>query len=205
MRAGPAEECGTKEAFERDPQRFWHHYLQLVRATAEVQPCGAHDALEALGKLRVLITQNVDGLHRTAGSHDVIEHHGRPDILACLACGSEREQKISELSSAPMWRCGEIMKPSLVRFGDALPRAPWARAEELARACAVCLIVGTSGVVYPAARMPVLAFEAGAPLCQVDLEATGLTHTGCVRWYVQGPASPSPSSGPELLTWATLD
>jgi NAD-dependent deacetylase len=187
----PPEVYGTIEAFREDPKRFWTFYLELARLCGSARPNPAHAALaklEALELVDSVITQNVDGLHQAAGSKNVIELHGSPDALVCLDCRSRRKARIAELTAPPPCECGAIMKPDVVLFNEMLPLEAIERAQELARRCDVCLVVGTSAIVYPAATIPEIAFEHGATLCEFNLEPTSLTHTGRVRHFIEGSA-----------------
>ncbi len=188
----PPEEYATIDAFRADPTRFWRFYLELARTVAGASPNAGHLALarlEQLGALAAVITQNVDGLHQAAGSREVLELHGAADALVCLACEARRRERIAALTGPPRCVCGEVMKPDVVLFGEALPLDTLARAQDLAERCDVCLVIGTSAEVYPAASIPERAFAAGATLCELNLESTSLTHSGRVRWIVQGAAS----------------
>jgi NAD-dependent deacetylase len=187
----PPDEYGTIEAFRADPVRFWGFYLELARTFAGARPNPAHTALarlEALGFLHHVITQNVDGLHEAGGSKNVIALHGTPDALVCLSCGARRKERIALLTEPPQCACGAILKPDVVLFNEELPRPAIAFAQDLAARCDVCLVIGTSAAVHPAATIPEIAFKRGAILCEVNLEATSLTHTGRVRRFLQGSA-----------------
>lgn len=199
----PPEEYGTIDAFRADPIRFWSVYLELARTFAAAKPNAAHAALarlEELGLLHHVITQNVDGLHQAAGSKSLIELHGRPDALVCLSCGARRAEKIAALTGPPRCECGAVMKPDVVLFNEELPRAALASAQELASRCDVCLVIGTSASVYPAATIPEIAFKRGAVLCEINREATSLTHTGRVGRFLEGSASAVLSRLVGLLT-----
>jgi NAD-dependent deacetylase len=196
------EVYGTIEAFRDDPERFWSFYLELARLCSSAKPNPAHEALaklEALGKLDHVITENVDGLHQAAGSKGVIEIHGGADRLVCLECRARRPEKIAALTSSPRCECGAVMKPDVVLFNEMLPFDAIDEAQELARRCDVCLVIGTSAVVYPAATIPEIAFENGATLCEINIEPTGLTHTGKVRHFLEGKASETLSRLVSLL------
>jgi NAD-dependent deacetylase len=132
----PPDEYGTIQAFRADPARFWRFYLELVRTIGAARPNPAHVALarlEALGVLRHVITQNVDGLHGAAGSRSVIELHGSPDALVCLACGARRAERIAALAAPPVCACGEVMKPDVTLFNEEVSRPALQRAQDLAR------------------------------------------------------------------------
>jgi NAD-dependent deacetylase len=198
----PPELHGTIEAFRENPERFWTFYLELSRLCGDARPNQAHLALaklESAGLIDHVITQNVDGLHQAAGSKSVIELHGSPDALICLACRSRRRARIAELTSPPRCECGAILKPDVVLFNEMLPLEAIEKAQELARRCDVCLVVGTSAVVYPAATIPEIAFEHGATVCEFNLESTSLTHSGKVRHFIEGSASATLSRLQDLL------
>lgn len=198
----PPEEYGTIEAFRAAPERFWKFYLELARTFAAAKPNVAHTALarlESMGVLHHVITQNVDGLHEAAGSRSVIKLHGSPDALVCLACGARREERIAALGGPPRCECGAIMKPDVVLFNEELSRAEIESAQELAAKCDVCLVIGTSASVHPATTIPEIAFKRGAILCEINREATSLTHTGRVRRFLQGSAGPLLGRLVELL------
>ena len=188
----PPEEFGTLEAFLADPRRWWGFYRALARAFAQVAPNPAHHSLAELGRLGLLdavITQNVDRLHQRAGNRQVIELHGSDQRLKCVVCQTATEAEAPLEGDPPECaRCGQTLKPDVVLFGEALPPGVIEAAQELARQSDVCLVVGTSAVVYPAASIPEIVARNGGTVCQFDLESTDLTHLGHVRWFIEGPA-----------------
>jgi NAD-dependent deacetylase len=187
----PPEVYGTIEAFRDNPERFWTFWLELVKVCSGAKPNPAHEALaklEAMELIDGVITQNVDGLQQAAGSKNVIELHGGADALVCIECRARRRERIAALTGPPRCECGAILKPDVVLFNEMLPFAAIEKAQELARKCDVCLVVGTSAVVYPAASIPEIAFEHGATVCEFNLESTSLTHTGRVRHFIEGSA-----------------
>lgn len=199
----PPEVYGTIEAFRENPERFWTFWLELVRLCAGATPNPAHEALaklEAMGLIDGVVTQNVDGLHQAAGSKNVIELHGGADALVCLDCRARRRERIAALTAPPRCGCGAILKPDVVLFNEMLPFGAIEKAQELARKCDVCLVVGTSAVVYPAASIPEIAFEHGATVCEFNLESTSLTHTGRVRHFIEGSAGNTLTRLVELLS-----
>ncbi len=198
----PPEVYGTIEAFRENPERFWTFWLELVRLCSGAKPNPAHQALakiEAMGLIHWVITQNVDGLHQAAGSKNVIELHGGADALVCIECRAQRRERVAALTGPPRCECGAIMKPDVVLFNEMLPFAAIEKAQDLARKCDVCLVVGTSAVVYPAASIPESAFEHGATVCEFNLESTGLTHTGRVRHFIEGSAGATLARLADLL------
>ncbi|MBX3468798.1 MAG: NAD-dependent deacylase [Planctomycetes bacterium] len=186
----PPEEHATADALREDPARCWAMFRALAATCAGVAPNPAHEALawlERVGRLEAVITQNVDGLHRRARSREVLELHGTPGVLRCDGCGARREADVAAVEGVPRCACGGVERPDVVLFGEVLAAATLHRAQDLARSCDVCLVVGTSAVVWPAASIAHLAFEHGATVVQFDLEPTELSLAGRVHHFVRGP------------------
>ena len=161
---------------------------------AEAEPNPAHYAiaeLHRLGRLDCVITQNVDNLHQKAGVPEdrVLELHGNMRRVVCMGCGSrfpmpDMVQKVKEgMESPDCPRCHGILKPDAVLFGEALPLVTLREATHRAQKCDLCLVIGSTLVIYPAAYVPAYAREAGAKLAIVNLTATPLDHdaTVCIR------------------------
>jgi len=173
-----AAELATPEAFRRDPELVWRWYLWRRELVAAARPNPAHLALAELeGRLPglVLVTQNVDGLHRRAGSRRVIELHGDLTRTRCADCGRRREDPVDLASGVPRCACGGLLRPDVVWFGEMLPAAALTEAAAAARACDVLLSVGTSSLVYPAAGLPYEALTGGATVVEVNPQPTPLT------------------------------
>lgn len=174
-----AEDLATPEAFARDPRLVWEWYDWRRGRIAAARPNPAHEALVLLENRCpgfALITQNVDGLHDLAGSRHVIKLHGDIWTLRCQRCGavkSDRRVPLPEIP--PRCSCGELLRPGVVWFGEALPPAAWQAAVQAAESCAVFLVVGTSAAVYPAAGLPMVAKNRGAKLIEINFEPTALT------------------------------
>jgi NAD-dependent protein deacetylase/lipoamidase len=170
------EDLATPEAFARDPKLSWQWYDWRRQRVAAAQPNAGHRALarlESAGAQFALITQNVDGLHRAAGSRNVIELHGSIWRLRCLDCALETDNREAPLREIPpRCACGGLLRPGVVWFGEALPAHAIERAVHAARECDVFLVCGTSAVVYPAAALPERALAAGARVIEVNLEET---------------------------------
>ncbi len=152
-----AEDLATPEAFERDPLLVWEWYRYRRQIVAPCEPNPAHLALVSLEE-RVddftLITQNVDGLHRRAGSRRVLEIHGNMFLIRCTGCGRERMVRDDDFSLPPRCEeCGEMERPGVVWFGESLPSDVIMAAEKALVQADLFLIVGTSGLVYPAAGL----------------------------------------------------
>jgi len=166
-------EYATIDAFRRDPEKVWDFYSKRLGLLAEAEPNGAHLALaelERAGLVEAVITQNVDRLHERAGSQDVIEVHGSLRTSSCLDCGhSEPFDRVVELLPVPRCeRCGAVLKPDVVMFGELLPQEAIDRASELARRAGLFLVVGSSLEVYPVSGLPEEALANGATLAIVN-------------------------------------
>ncbi|MDI6710662.1 MAG: NAD-dependent deacylase [Bacillota bacterium] len=161
-RYDPAEVCSV-EALHRDPARFWRFNLRWWRGCREAQPNAAHRALAALeraGLLRGVITQNIDGLHRAAGS-TVWEVHGHLRTCRCMRCDRRHDfacllEQIDDGADVPRCPCGGMLRPDVVLFGDAMGKDYW-RATQVLTGCQMLLVVGSSLQVYPVAGLPRLA------------------------------------------------
>jgi NAD-dependent deacetylase len=168
-------EVAHVDVFERDPARFWSYYRPRFQALGDKRPNRAHEALaelEARGLLAGVITQNIDRLHRAAGSRNVVEVHGSIATSTCTACGEQYEiERVEALFDAAgvavCGECGEAVKPDVVLFGELLPEAAMAAAQELAERAELMLCVGSSLIVHPVAGLPGLTLESGGRLAIV--------------------------------------
>jgi NAD-dependent deacetylase len=164
----------SPEGFAADPRLVWRWYAWRRQLIASAAPNAGHLALARAGRRFerfALITQNVDGLHARAGSSDVIELHGNILRTKCFAECGVRYDAPEELPSGEPPRCpscGSWLRPDVVWFGEMLDPAVLARAEEAASLCDLMLVVGTSGLVYPAAGLPALARRGGARVIVVN-------------------------------------
>jgi NAD-dependent deacetylase len=159
------------DAWRRDPDRFWGYYAQRFMSLRGKRPNRAHEIvveLERRGLVRAVITQNVDRLHRAAGSVDLVEVHGSIEHSVCMECGGlyTLEQVSAKLeadaSSAPECdACVAPLKPDVVLFGELLPEAALDRAYRLARDADLILCIGSSLEVHPAGGLPQVTLEAG--------------------------------------------
>jgi NAD-dependent deacetylase len=151
------------DAWRADPERFWHFYGNRFQTLEDKEPNGAHRALvelERRGKLDAVITQNIDRLHRRAGTRELIEVHGTIEHSSCLACRAQypidqvRARLDQSPISVPECDCGEPLKPDVVLFGEFLPEGALERAYALAAGADVLLCVGSSLEVHPIAQLP---------------------------------------------------
>jgi NAD-dependent deacetylase len=183
------QDLATPEAFARDPEIVWRWYQWRRRVHADVAPNAGHRAIaafEARLPETVLVTQNVDRLHELAGSPAPIHLHGSVFRNKCAGCGVAMPEVPHDLEAPPRCAaCGGLCRPDIVWFGESLPEAPWKAAVDAAVAAEVVIAVGTSATVHPAARIPLLAREAGALVVQVNPEPTSLDR---VAVNLRGPA-----------------
>lgn len=173
------EKLATAQGFLSDPPLVWRWYAERRRKLEEVQPNPGHYALAALEKSKsvTIITQNIDGLHRLAGSSTVIELHGNLKHYKCFDCEKPAPIALEDLGEEPPFcqYCSGLIRPDVVWFGEYLPEDALRAANAISRACDLMLVVGTSGLVYPAAGLPALAKEFGATLIEVNPEETAIS------------------------------
>jgi NAD-dependent deacetylase len=178
------------DAFHRDPERFWSFYGKRFQTLDDKRPNRAHLALAALegaGLLDAVITQNIDRLHRKAGSVNLIEVHGSIDSSSCLSCGASftladvRERQAADPRGVPRCACGTALKPDVILFGEYLPFAALARAERLAASADLLLCVGSSLEVHPVAGLPELTLAAGGKVAILTKGPTPFDRVAAVR------------------------
>jgi len=184
------EDLANLEAFNRNPDLVWEWYLSRRQRIAEVRPNPGHECLARLERRLpafTLVTQNVDGLHRQAGSARIVELHGNIWRSVCARrCGNMVDEspwktRLDAVDSAPTPKevprcvCGALMRPDVVWFGESLDAEVLSSAVDCAESADVVLVIGTSGLVYPAAGLPDLARRAGATIIEINLEPTPLS------------------------------
>jgi NAD-dependent deacetylase len=170
----PFDIISSGKMLERDLPAVWEWFDYRRNVLAALAPNAAHQELarwqDRFAEF-TLVTQNVDGLHQKAGSRDVIELHGNIWRARCTACASSYD-----MSKAPRpdacCECGDPLRPDIVLFGEMLPLGAFEFAAERASRCELCFVIGTSGLVYPAAGIPEIAKTAGAYVCEVNPERT---------------------------------
>jgi NAD-dependent deacetylase len=146
------EELATPEGFARDPLKVWEWYEWRRTLIREAQPNPAHRALARIEDAPI-ITQNIDGLHALAGSTDVVELHGNIFRVRCVREGVVHDHREPFETLPPSCGCGGLLRPDVVWFGEVLPEDAIARAVSAIRAADLMIVIGTSGVVYPAAGL----------------------------------------------------
>ena len=181
-------QLASPEGFARDPGLVWRWYARRREAVRRAEPHAGHVALARLehGPVRVThVTQNVDGLHARAGSRAPIELHGNILRSHCLEeCGVVIDDSDGLPAGEPPRcpGCGAFLRPSVVWFGEALPPEPLRRAQQAALECQLMVVVGTSGLVYPAAGLPGLARRQGARIVVVNPQESELDGQADLLW-----------------------
>lgn len=169
----------TPQALVEHPLLAWQLYDELRVRIATTEPNPGHHALAALAGHRgvTLATQNIDGLHQRAGSSDVLELHGSLWYLRCTGCRFSAEDRRAPLPDMPPRcpQCGAFLRPDIVLFTEPLPIPIWQEAVQAVEACDLMLVIGTSGVVYPAAGLPSVARAHGAKVVEVNPGETALS------------------------------
>ena len=163
------------DVFERDPARFWSYYRPRFHSLGDKRPNAAHEALAELerrGELEGVITQNIDRLHRAAGSENVVEVHGSIATSSCMRCMAsfdieEVDALFDDEGVARCTTCTGPVKPDVVLFGELLPQSAMAMAQQLAERADLMLCVGSSLAVHPVAALPRLTLESGGRLAIV--------------------------------------
>jgi NAD-dependent deacetylase len=200
------------ELFLNNPKAYWKEIMGL-RGTygkfhgqiREAQPNPGHYALaglEALGILKCVITQNIDGLHKKAGGKRVLEYHGSVNAVRCVSCGSRFAwEDVSLDDLPPHCKCGAVLKDDVVHFKEPIPSDIMEESEQEALRCDLMLICGTSAVVYPFANLPrmaryhtrrliagpdVLGYTSNVKIIEVNADPTPLTQEGISDYLIQG-------------------
>jgi NAD-dependent deacetylase len=184
------EELASMSAFMRNPELVWEWYAHRRAIIDSVEPNEGHRALVRLERFVAsvtVVTQNIDNLHRRAGSTSVHELHGNIERSYCMSCGAAAQKLPAfEKGKVPRCACGGIIRPDVVWFGEMLPEEEWEASVKAAERADVFISIGTSAVVYPAASLPTLARAAGAYLIEINPEPTPLTPH--VDEFLCGPA-----------------
>ncbi len=187
----------TEAAYRKDRALVWGWYRWRMALVAQARPRAGHFAiarLQAQLPQVVVVTQNVDDLHERAGTRDVVHLHGSLFAMRCLLC----QRPHAAASTAPTMplepslrveppacaHCGGPVRPGVVWFGEPLPVAAWERAVAAISGCDALLVVGTSGVVHPAAGLPGLARERGRPVIEINPEETAISRLADLCWRV---------------------
>ncbi|MEK7262897.1 MAG: NAD-dependent deacylase [Bacteroidota bacterium] len=182
-----AEELANFDAFLRNPSLVWEWYFERKKIISTIQPNAGHFAIAQMENLFpkvIVVTQNIDGLHRRAGSKNVLELHGNIERNYCIKCKTQYTNEIlfstfienEQLKSPPKcFECGGLIRPDVVWFGEQLPVQVWDAAVNAIKHCELFFSVGTSAVVYPAASLIELARHYSAYIVEINVEATPAT------------------------------
>lgn len=177
------------DAFLEDPVEFWSFYRHRLGALDSAEPNPAHFALarlEQAGYLKGLVTQNIDRLHRRAGSRHIAEVHGSVDWAVCLSCGrryphARMVEALREPDGVPRCDCGRILKPGVVFFGEALPDDEYRLAAGWAQRADLMLVAGSSLVVWPVAGLPDITVRSGGKLAILTASETPYDRQAVVK------------------------
>ena len=172
-----AMELATIDAFYKNPKLVWEWYNERRRNIFAAQPNLGHKAIAELEKYTevVILTQNIDGLHQKAGSTKVLELHGSIVKIKCSVCDF-KDEIITEFSEIPpLCKCGNILRPDVVWFGESLPQDVWQKAIIFSSQCDLMIIAGTSLVVSPANTLPIYAKQNNAKLIEINPEKTEMS------------------------------
>jgi NAD-dependent deacetylase len=183
------EELATPQGFKNNPSLVWQWYDSRRQKVKDVEPNPGHFAIAELQKLVpnfFLCTQNVDGLHIRAGSTDVVEIHGSLSRFKCFDREHEALDVPFDLKEPPQCECGSLIRPAVVWFNEAMPEKLLKASFVAAGKADVALVVGTSGLVHPAASLPYIAKQAGARIIEVNPNRTELTESADL--FLAGPS-----------------
>ena len=166
------------DAFYDDPKLVWEWYDDRRKNILDVKPNEGHFAISQMEEFKdvVVLTQNIDGLHQRSGSTNVLELHGSIIRIKCTVCDFIDNITENFESLPPKCKCGSMLRPDVVWFGEPLPQNIWQSAIKEASICDVMIIVGTSLVVSPANTLPVYAKQNGAILIEVNPEKTVMSN-----------------------------
>jgi len=184
------EELATPEAFAQDPKLVWGWYDWRRGLIAASGPNAAHHALAALESHApvTIITQNVDGYHRLAGSTRILEYHGSIWTVRCRDCGHETLDERVPIPILPRCqKCGGLLRPGVVWFGEGIDPDVTAASNRATADCEIFLVIGTAGAVYPAAGLVAAARHSGAVVVEFNLERSGISHLADI--FVTGSAA----------------
>ncbi len=174
------EEFGHIDSFRANPAKVWEMILEVRDLLERATPNEAHIALatlERVGRLRAVITQNIDSLHQRAGSTEVIEYHGHARTLRCDLCGQTHlPETVRYTPLPPRCFCSGPLRPEFVFFGEPIPWQAQQASTNLAVECDVMVVVGTSATVAPASSLPLLAKHHGAYIIEINPSPSALTY-----------------------------
>jgi NAD-dependent deacetylase len=172
-------QLATIDAFYQNPKLVWEWYEDRRKNILAAKPNAGHVAIADLAKYKQVwvLTQNIDGLHQRAGSKNVLELHGSIITIKCTVCDFKDKITSSFSEIPPLCKCGNILRPDVVWFGEPLPQDVWGEAMIQASQCDVMVVAGTSLAVSPANLLPAYAKQNGALMIEVNPEETLMSHS----------------------------
>ncbi len=187
-----AEELASYNAFKKNPELVWRFYDYRRQIIAKAEPNNAHILLSKMENMfdsLHVITQNIDGLHKKAGSKNILELHGNIWRVRC-----EKEEKVFDFMQNPVDPlppkcpfCGDILRPDVVWFGESLNSDILNKSFKIAEKAEIAIVIGTSSIVYPAAHIPLLTKKKGGKILEINIEKTPLTDISDI--FIKGKAS----------------
>lgn len=172
------EELANFNAFIRNPEMVWEWYNHRKKIIHEAQPNKAHLTIAEMQnhfKNVTVVTQNIDNLHRRAGSNKIFELHGNIERNFCINCKKFFNEELDFSAGVPKCECGGLIRPDVVWFGEFLPEDQFLGGERAAISADIFFVVGTSAVVYPAAGLVYAAKQSGSTIVEINIEETALT------------------------------
>ena len=172
------EELASFEAFIRNPEIVWEWYNYRRKIIHEAKPNAAHLTIAEMQnqfKDVTVVTQNVDNLHRRAGSKKIFELHGNIERNFCIDCKKFHNEELDFSTGVPKCECGGLIRPDVVWFGEYLPEDQFLGGEKAAIKSDIFFVIGTSALVYPAAGLVYTAKASGATIVEVNIEETGIS------------------------------
>lgn len=181
-------------AWAKDPEPMWAWYLWRMQIAARAEPNAGHRAIAEWAALpgvdRIHVTtQNIDNLHERGGAAEVTHLHGSLFDFRCTICSrpwrgevAELVEPVARLTPPDCPACGNLIRPGVVWFGEALPQQEWVQAEDRMNQADLVVIIGTSGVVQPAASLPMLAHQLGTPILEISPAASELSRMATLSW-----------------------
>ena len=179
------EELANFNAFMRNPQMVWEWYNHRKKIIHESKPNTAHKIIADMQEYFdvTVVTQNIDNLHRRAGSKKIFELHGNIERNFCVDCKTFYNEELDFSSGVPKCKCGCLIRPDVVWFGEYLPEDQFLGGEKAASECDIFFVVGTSAVVYPAAGLVSVAESSRAVIVEVNIDKTALSYLADYSFY----------------------
>lgn len=172
------EELANFDAFLKNPELVWEWYKHRKQIVHESKPNPAHTTISDFQNIFStveVITQNIDNLHKRAGSKTVYELHGNIERNYCIKCKTFYNDEVVFSDSSPKCKCGGLIRPDVVWFGEYLPQDEFLASEKAASEADIFVVVGTSAIVYPAASMIYIAKEGGAYIIEINVQRTEIS------------------------------